>query len=45
VWVSVSILTLSVLLIVWYFIIWPIRLHKKGYFVQKAGLTGRLNIK
>jgi uncharacterized membrane protein SpoIIM required for sporulation len=42
VWVSVSILALSLAFIIWYFIILPIRLHKKGYYIQPDGIINRL---
>jgi uncharacterized membrane protein SpoIIM required for sporulation len=42
VWISIAILTGSVLLIVWYFIIWPILIHRKGFFIQKDGIVARL---
>lgn len=38
VWVSAAILLLSFLFIVWYFVIYPIRLHKKGYQLQKDSM-------
>lgn len=43
VWVSVLILAASLTLIVWYFVIWPVRLHKKGYFLKQEGIISRLN--
>jgi uncharacterized membrane protein SpoIIM required for sporulation len=42
VWVSILILTSSVILIVWYFIIWPIILTRKGFFIKKDGIVYRL---
>ncbi|MGC4103960.1 stage II sporulation protein M [Ferruginibacter sp.] len=42
VWASVSILALSFIFIVWYFIILPIRLNKKGYYIQPDGIIHRL---
>jgi uncharacterized membrane protein SpoIIM required for sporulation len=42
VWISVVILALSLLFIVWYFVIYPIRLHKKGYQIQPNGIVHRL---
>lgn len=41
VWVSVLILILSTFLISWYFIIWPIKLKKKGNFIQNNGIVNR----
>ena len=43
VWASVLILSLSLAFIVWYFIILPIRLNKKGYYIQPDGIINRLN--
>jgi uncharacterized membrane protein SpoIIM required for sporulation len=43
VWASVLILSTSLLFIIWYFIIYPIRLHKKGYSIQPNGIIHRLN--
>jgi uncharacterized membrane protein SpoIIM required for sporulation len=42
IWVSVVILAVSLIFIVWYFIIYPIRLHKKGYQIQPNGIIHRL---
>ncbi len=42
VWVSVLILFSSLCFIVWYFIILPIRLNKKGYYIQPDGIINRL---
>ena len=42
VWVSVLILSGSLLLIVWYFVIWPMRLKKRGDVVKKEGIIQRL---
>ena len=42
VWASVTILAASSSFIVWYFIILPIRLHKKGYYIQPDGIINRL---
>ena len=35
--VSIAILTLSLLFVVGYFIVYPIRLHRKGYGIDEAG--------
>lgn len=43
VWMSISILVASLSLIVWYFIILPIRLSKKGTFIKNEGIVARLN--
>ena len=42
VWASIIILTTSLSFIIWYFIILPIRLHKKGYYIQPDGIINRL---
>ncbi|MEO7308307.1 MAG: stage II sporulation protein M [Ferruginibacter sp.] len=42
VWASVAILSASSLFIIWYFVILPIRLHKKGYYIQPDGIINRL---
>lgn len=42
VWASILILAGSLSFIVWYFIILPIRLHKKGYYIQSDGIINRL---
>lgn len=42
VWVSVLILAASFLFIVWYFVILPIRLNKKGFYIQPDGIINRL---
>jgi uncharacterized membrane protein SpoIIM required for sporulation len=42
VWASVAILTISSAFIIWYFVILPIRLHKKGYYIQPDGIINRL---
>ena len=42
VWASIVILALSFSFITWYFIILPIRLHKKGYYIQPDGIINRL---
>ena len=42
VWASVLILASSLVFIVWYFVILPIRLHQKGYYIQPDGIINRL---
>ena len=42
VWIGVTILVISVAFIIWYFIILPIRLHRKGYYIQPDGIINRL---
>lgn len=44
-WVSVLILFLSLSLIIWYFVIWPIILSKRGYVAAKDDVISRLVIK
>ncbi len=42
VWASALILGLSLFFIIWYFIVYPIRLHKKGFYLQPNGIINRL---
>lgn len=42
VWVSVIILAVSLVFIIWYFIILPVRLNKKGFYIQPGGIINRL---
>jgi len=42
VWGSVLILLGSLTLIIWYFVIWPIVLGRKGYFIKKGGIISGL---
>ncbi len=42
VWVSLLILGFSFLLIIWYFVIRPIILSKRGYFIKKDGIVARM---
>ena len=42
VWVSVLILASSLFLIVWYFVIWPVILSRKGFFIKKGGIVSRM---
>jgi uncharacterized membrane protein SpoIIM required for sporulation len=42
VWVSIAILASSLTFIIWYFVILPIRLHKKGYYIQPDGIINRV---
>jgi uncharacterized membrane protein SpoIIM required for sporulation len=42
IWAGVLILAASLSFLVWYFVILPIRLHKKGYYIQADGIVGRL---
>ena len=39
VWASVAILIASFAFVIWYFVILPIRLHKKGYYIQPDGIN------
>lgn len=41
-WVSVLILGFSTFLIIWYFVVWPIILGQKGFFIKKDGIVSRL---
>ena len=43
VWVSILILAGSIFLIAWYFIILPVKLDRRGYFIQQEGIVSRLN--
>ncbi len=43
VWLGILILAASLILIVWYFIILPIKLNRKGYFIKNDGIVSRLN--
>jgi uncharacterized membrane protein SpoIIM required for sporulation len=43
IWASGLILGTSIIFILWYFVIYPIRLHKKGYQLQPGGIINRLN--
>lgn len=42
VWASILILACSLAFIIWYFVIHPIRLHKKGYYIRPDGIIHRL---
>lgn len=42
VWASITILAASLAFIIWYFVLLPIRLHKKGYYIQPDGIINRL---
>jgi uncharacterized membrane protein SpoIIM required for sporulation len=41
VWMSLLILSGSLFFIIWYFVIWPVRLHKKGKFVKNDSIINR----
>lgn len=43
VWASILILAGSLFLIIWYFVIWPIRLQKRGDRIKRNDIIGRLN--
>jgi uncharacterized membrane protein SpoIIM required for sporulation len=43
IWGSVCILSASTICIIWYFIIWPIILTKRGFYLKKDGIVDRLN--
>jgi uncharacterized membrane protein SpoIIM required for sporulation len=42
VWVSVIILFVSLSFIIWYFVILPILLNRKGYYIQPDGIINRI---
>jgi uncharacterized membrane protein SpoIIM required for sporulation len=42
-WAGMLILAGSLSFIIWYFIIYPIRLHKKGYAIKPDGIIHRIN--
>lgn len=42
VWASITILVVSFAFIIWYFIILPIILHRKGYYIQPDGIINRV---
>lgn len=42
VWAGTGILAVSLAFIIWYFIILPIRLHRKGYYIQPDGIINRV---
>ena len=41
-WVSICILSASSLCIIWYFIVWPIMLTRKGFYLKTNGIVDRL---
>jgi uncharacterized membrane protein SpoIIM required for sporulation len=43
VWVSILILAASLFLIIWYFVILPIKLNRRGFFIKQDGIVSRLN--
>lgn len=43
VWSSVLILAGSLALIIWYFVILPIKLNRRGFFIKNDGIVSRLN--
>ena len=42
VWLSVCILALSMITVTWYFVIWPVRLARKGFFIKEDGIVNRI---
>ncbi len=42
VWLSLLILLSSLFLVVWYFIVWPVKLHRRGFFLKNDGIVSRL---
>ncbi len=45
VWVSALILAGSLFLMVWYFVIWPIKLHNRGFQLNKETASPKINDK
>ena len=45
VWVSLLVLSFSLFLIIWYFVIWPIKLAKRGIVQSKSGYLERIKMK
>lgn len=43
VWGSICILSASLFCIIWYFIVWPIMLTRRGFYLKKDGIVDRLN--
>ncbi len=43
VWASILILAASFFLIIWYFVVWPIKLHNRGFFLKKDSIVSRLH--
>lgn len=41
VWASVLILSASLVFIIWYFVIWPILLRRRGYYIQSNGIIDK----
>ena len=41
IWAGATILILSAILMTWYFIIWPIILNRKGYYLVKTGVANK----
>ncbi|MEO6584576.1 MAG: stage II sporulation protein M, partial [Ferruginibacter sp.] len=44
VWLSILILIASFSFIIWYYVIHPIRLHKKGFYIKNNGIISRLHL-
>lgn len=42
VWLSIAILVSSFILITWYFIIWPLKLKIKGFYIKEDGIVSRI---
>ena len=42
IWAGILMLVASLTFILWYFVIQPIRLHKKGYYIKPDGIIHRL---
>ena len=41
-WLSVLILSTSFFLIIWYFVLLPVKLHRKGFYLKNNGIVSRL---
>jgi uncharacterized membrane protein SpoIIM required for sporulation len=45
VWVSLLVLSFSLFLIIWYFVIWPVKLAKRGIVQSNSGYLERIKMK
>ena len=41
IWAGITILAVSAMLMTWYFIIWPIILNKRGFYLVKTGVVNK----
>lgn len=44
IWAGGLILLFSFILMTWYFVIWPIILHRRGFYLKQDGIVSRLNL-